>query len=94
MKNGKKTPAKFVDIVLYRHDVLAENNERSTDACWEIISINASPIENLPMQPMTMARNMLNKEGGTKAEYTGQQFAESLWFWKEHCMYEGDGEND
>lgn len=90
VKNGKKTPAKFVKIVLYRHDVLVENNENSTESEWEIISINASIIENEPMHPMTMARNMLNKEGGTKAEYTGQQFAEALWFWKDYVMYEGE----
>lgn len=90
IKNGKKTPARYVDIVLYRHDVLLENNENSTDADWEIISINASIVENEPMHPMTMARNMLNKEGGTKAEYTGQQFAEALWFWKDYCLYGGE----
>lgn len=94
VKNGKKTPANFVKIVLYRHDVLLENNENSTDADWEIISINASLVENEPMHPMTMARNMLNKEGGTKAEYTGQQFAESLWFWKDYVLYEGDEINN
>jgi hypothetical protein len=94
VKNGKKTLANFVKIVLYRHDVLLENNENSTDAEWEIISINASIVKNEPMHPMTMARNMLNKEGGTKAEYTGQQFAESLWFWKDYVLYEGDEINN
>ena len=90
LKNGKKTPAKFVNIVLYRHDVLLENNENSTDADWEIISINASLLENEPMHPMTMARNMLHKEGGTQAKYTGQQFAEALWFWKDYVLYGGE----
>lgn len=87
LKNGKKEPAKFVDVVLYRKDVLAENNENSVDALWEIISINASLVENTPMQPMTMARNMLEKVGGTKAEYSGQEFAEAIWFWKDYTMY-------
>lgn len=86
--NGEKTPAKYVNIVLYRHDVLAENNENTTNAEWEIISINASLVENEPMHPMTMARNMLEKKGGTKAEYTGEQFAEALWFWKDYLMFE------
>ena len=93
LKNGEKTKANFVDIVLYRYDVLAENNEQSTDCEWEIISINASIFEKTPMRAMTMARNMLNKEGGTKAEYTGLEFAESLWFWKDYCNYEGE-DND
>lgn len=90
IKNGKKAPAKFVNVVLYKHDVLSENNENSTNAEWEIISINASIVKNEPMHPMAMARNMLNKTGGTKAEYTGQQFAEALWFWKDYAMYGGE----
>jgi hypothetical protein len=90
IKNGTKTLAQYVKVVLYRHDVLLENNENSTNADWEIISINASIVENEPMHPMTMARNMLHKEGGTKGEYTGQQFAEALWFWKDYILYEGD----
>ena len=94
VKNGKKTTAKFVQIVMYRHDVLLENNENSTDADWEVISINASIVENEPMHPITMARNMLDKTGGTKAEYTGRQFAEALWFWKDYVLYEGDEINE
>ena len=90
LKNGKKSKAKFVNIVLYRYDVLLENNENSTEARWEIVSINASLVKNEPMHPMTMARNMLNEVGGTKATYTGQQFAEALWFWKDYTMYGGD----
>lgn len=94
VKNGKKSIANFVKIVLYRHDVLLENDESSTDADWEIISINASIVENEPMYPMTMARNMLQKDGGTKGDYTGQQFAEALWFWKDYVLYEGDEEDE
>lgn len=88
--NGKKIPARFVRIVLYGHDVLKETNQQSTTAEWEIISINASLVENEPMHPMTMARNMLEKAGGTKAEYSGQQFAEALWFWREYAMVKGE----
>jgi hypothetical protein len=88
--NGKKTPARFVNIVLYHHDVLKESNEQSSDAEWEIISINASLFENEPMHPMTMARNMLQKAGGTKGEYSGQQFAEALWFWREYAPVKGE----
>jgi hypothetical protein len=46
-------------------------------------------LENEPMHPMTMARNMLEKSGGTKAEYTGQQFAVALWFWREYAPAKG-----
>ncbi len=88
--NGKKSPAKFVNIVLYSHEVLMETNEQSTDDEWEIISINASLVENEPMNPITMARNMLQKKGGTKGEYTGLQFAEALWFWREYAPAKGE----
>lgn len=89
VKNGKKLPAKEVNIVLYRHDVLGA--DASTNAEWEIISINASLIEGgEPMTPTAMARNMLVKAGGTKAEYTAEQFAEAVWFWSQHAMAAGE----
>src|ERR1035437_8544059 len=40
---GNKSTAKFVEVVLYSHEVLKENNEQSTELPWEIISINAFP---------------------------------------------------
>lgn len=87
---ASKLPAKVVEIVLYRHDVLAENKERSTDAEWEIISINARPTEELePLSPMAMARNMMGLPGGTKAVYTAEQFAESILYWSTRVMSGG-----
>jgi hypothetical protein len=82
---GEKAQAKHVFIVLYSKGVL--DNEAMTDADWEIVSINAreSEIEE-PMDPMTMARNFLVLEGGTKGEFTAQQFAESIVFWSTHAL--------
>jgi len=61
-----KLPCKFVDIVLYRHDVLAENNENTTDAGWEIISINGRlDKEPLPIDPLTIVRNWKQLPGGS-----------------------------
>ena len=34
---AKKQPAKHASVVLYHKNVLAENNERTTDAEWEIV---------------------------------------------------------
>jgi len=83
----QKDNAKKVQIVLYRKDVLAENDENSTDAEWEIVSINASPTEeDTPMTPLTMARNFLELPGGTKGEYTAEEFAKSIVFWSQHVM--------
>lgn len=38
---GNKMPAKSVDVVLYSHEVLGA--DASTEATWEIVSVNASP---------------------------------------------------
>ena len=81
-----KQPAKHVKIVLYRKDVLEEGNERTTGADWEVVSINAELDENVPMHPLTMARNFLVKKGGTKGNYYAQEFAEAVWYWSQHCM--------
>jgi hypothetical protein len=81
-----KTPARGVDVVLYRHDVLAEDGEASCDSEWEIISINARVTEEAePMDPMTMARNFLHLAGVTEASFTAEQFARSILFWAQHC---------
>ena len=87
---GKKSPATKVDIVLYRKNVLSEDPHHILEIIpdyWEIISINVSPYEfETPMTPFTMARNQLVLPGGTKGEYSGQQYAESIVFWNSHCM--------
>jgi len=43
--NKGKQQAKAVDVVLYRHDILAEDNDNSTEAEWEVISINARTLK-------------------------------------------------
>lgn len=87
---AKKQPAKYAQVVLYRHDVLAENNERETDAEWEIVAIKARVTEEEePMDPYTMARNFLHLEGGTKGDFTAEQFAKSILYWNNHCMTTG-----
>ncbi len=76
-----------VEFILYRHDVLAENNEQTTDAEWELISIHAIPegVDDLPMGPVTMMRNQLELPGGTKAHYSSEQWAESINFWQRYA---------
>lgn len=84
---GEKLPAKVVEVVCYRHDVLAADGDNSTNAEWEVISINARSTEGPePMTPMAMARNFLGMPGGTKAEYTAQQFAEAIWYYRDKVM--------
>jgi hypothetical protein len=88
---AKKQQAKYASVVLYRHDVLAENNERETDAEWEIVAIKARVTEEEePMDPYTMARNFLHLKGGTKGDFTAEQFARSIVYWNNHTMCIGD----
>ena len=76
---GQKIPAKRVDIILYSHDVLAENNEHSCDADWEIISINASPInEEIPIPVGALIANHFEMSGGTSTGMTSQEFVDQL----------------
>lgn len=69
-------------IVCYSAEALLENGgERSTDCEWEIVTILATNGQKEPMTPLTMARNFLEKPGGTKGVYTAEEFAEAIWFW-------------
>lgn len=87
---AKKQQAKYASVVLYRHDVLMENNEADTDAEWEIVAIKArTSTEEEPMDPYTMARNFLHLAGGTKGDFTAEQFAQSIVYWNNHCMSTG-----
>jgi hypothetical protein len=84
---GPKTPAKHVEIVLYRHDVLAEDGSHAGDFDWEIVSINARATEEPePLTPMAMARNMAGLPGGTKAAYTAEEFVKSVLYWSTRGM--------
>lgn len=77
---GQKSPAQFVFVVLYSKAVLGE--EATTDAEWEVVSVNARETEEEePMDPMTMARNFLVLPGGTKGDFSAEQFARSIVYW-------------
>jgi hypothetical protein len=76
-------PAKRVDVVCYSAEALLENDgKRSTDCSFEIVCLLASTGEKEPMLPMPMARNYLEKPGGTFTDYTAREFAESIYYWK------------
>lgn len=81
--------AHSVGIVIYRADVLARDDDRSSDAEWEIVAILADPkLSNgavVPMHPSTMARNAAHLEGGTFREYTADQWLEAILFWQRHA---------
>lgn len=84
--NGRPLKTGNVDLILYRHDVLAETNENDTSIEWELISFHAIPkgVTYMPMGPVTMMRNQCQLPGGTKANYTSEQWAESVKFWQKY----------
>jgi hypothetical protein len=87
LRKARKQLAKFVEIVLYRHDVLMEKNENDTDAEWEIISINAYPTDcEAPIELMTLMHNHFDSSGGTATKMSNDKFVaaleESFKYWK------------
>tara|TARA_Y100001970_G_scaffold132741_2_gene163832 strand:+ start:3267 stop:3839 length:573 start_codon:yes stop_codon:yes gene_type:complete len=93
--NGKKVRTGKVELILYRNDILLENNENTTNADWELISINALPqgLGKLPIGPITMMRNQLNLVGGTKANYSSDEWAQSVWFWQKYATLQPESQN-
>ena len=87
-QNGTPIQASSVDLILYRHDILAESNEQTTNKEWELISFHAIPkdIIEMPMGPVTMMRNQLELTGGTKAHYSYEEWAASIKFWQEYAV--------
>ncbi|MBI65187.1 MAG: hypothetical protein CMG64_02700 [Candidatus Marinimicrobia bacterium] len=86
--NGKPLKLEKVQLILYRKDVLKETNENSTNKDWELIAFFGVPkgMKKLPMGPITMMRNQLELPGGTKANYTSKEWAESVKFWQEYTL--------
>ncbi len=90
---GEKIQAKAVDVVCYYKDVLAEGNERSSEADWEIISINARPsIEEMPISTGALIANHLQLSGGTKTNMSDEDFVKQLRisqaYWSDKALVE------
>lgn len=82
---AQKPPARAVELIVYRRDILLAGGRASTDRTWEIVSINARPLGDSlaeePPHPVAMARNYLGRPGGTLTPYTVEQFTESVLYW-------------
>lgn len=79
-----KAPAKSVRVVVYRRDVLLAGGKATTECPWEIVSINARADqsgEDEPPHPLSMARNHLNRPGGSPATYTVDDYAKAILYW-------------
>lgn len=87
----KKLPARHVEIVLYRRDVLEEDPNYTASADWEVISINASPDNcSVPVPPTALIANHFGMSGGTATGYSPAEFEqalkESVMFWHDKAM--------
>ena len=79
---GPTEPVRHAAVVLYSAATLLENDgTRSCDADWEVVCLLAGPDAEPPLHPVTMARNFLEKPGGTFCAYSGREFAEAIYYW-------------
>lgn len=85
-------PAEAACAVIYSRDaLLAHGEEPSGDGDWEIVKIIAGPTIDEPMDPYTMARNLLGLPGGNPdVTYTAEQFAEAVVHWAGRALRAGD----
>lgn len=92
--NGKNIATGKVELILYRHDVLKENKENTTNAKWELISFNAIPkgLDSMPIGPVTMMRNQLCLKGGTKGFYSSEEWAKSVRFYQKYLPIHPDND--
>ena len=66
-----KIPCRFVDIVIYRKDVLEEDGDDTTGCDYDIVSVNGRLKKDPPpIDPMTLVRNWLHLKGGTEMKGT------------------------
>ena len=87
----EKLPARHVEVVLYRRDILEEDPDYAPVADWEVISINASPTaEPVPIPTAALIANHFGMSGGTDTKYTALEFEEALresvMFWHDKAM--------
>jgi hypothetical protein len=93
-KGATKIAAKSCQIVLYRSDVLAEDGDNAGDGTadqWEIISVNASPVEgDMPIDPMVLMHNHFGSDGGTATGLSDSELVamlrDSFGWWKDKAM--------
>lgn len=94
-KGKGKASAMAVDIIVYSHDVLAENGEDCCGTDWEVVSINAYPdaSHNMPMPPSTLMANHFGASGGSSTNMTAVEFEAALrasfQYWADKAMAEG-----
>lgn len=90
---GEKLPAVLVRIIIYSHEALAADKDNSTDADWEIVSINATLGEESPKTPESLMRDYFGEVGGTLLEISAEDFVNRLRvsrdYWHNKAMLQG-----
>ena len=90
--NVKTAPLVAVDVVLYHHSVLEEDNDVSDpNADWEVITfLTKISEEDQPMPPDTLLANHFGASGGTNTLMDDQKFVNELRrsfeFWKDKAL--------
>jgi len=78
--------AKSTFVVLYRKDVLAEDNDTIQSDWGAVTHLTSSLEEPEPMHPDTLLANYLHLSGGTRTNMTPDEFSKALDisvnFWK------------
>lgn len=88
---GPCDEVEFAFVVMYSARTLMENGGlRSGDYDWEVVCLLAQAVEHEPMDPLTMARNYLEKPGGTFADYSAREFAEAIYYWSRRAIFRSD----
>jgi len=92
VKKGK-APAKEAFAVLYSSTKLEESDRQlePVEGNWELISINASPVEGeMPIDPETLMHNHFGSSGGSSTGMSDEKFLkqlrESFDWWKDKAM--------
>jgi hypothetical protein len=93
-KGASKMDAVTASIILYRADVLAEGGDNTLPADgggWEIISLNASPVEgDMPIEPGVLMHNHFGSDGGTATGLSDSELVALLRkgfeFWKDKAL--------
>ena len=94
VKRGKKhgkQQAQCIQVICYRHDVLAKDGDAETDAEWEIISLNGYPTDEIaPIDPVTLMHNHFGSDGGTETNMNPEEFEtqmkKSFRYWKNKML--------
>jgi len=92
--SGHKMKARSAFLVLYSSELLAEDGDNSLAAVsgnYEIISLNASPLEDeMPIAPGVLIANHLEEDGGTATQMTDAEFVAQLRisraYWKDKAL--------